>query len=496
MRTLVAVSLVVFLLAPVVRAANAELPTVLLFPVTLSDGAKPDLAAEATQAIKTYLRQTGKADVVDFDPESVLFKRALREHHIKPEDLVAVTTLEARLRVAGLIGADCAASGDVSVKDDRVKASVWLAQTQTKKVWRTEGVTVVSPVGARDRALSNAMQSAISSVVYQLVDHVFKGGKAGAAVLAPGPQVGSSVAQTAEPPADDAASHVDKAERFAKAGDLASAILEYRNAVNADPRNMDTRLKLVRLYEQREMHSQAIEELQRAQDIDPENEAVRQEMAAIYERRGAPDKAAKVLTSQADQRPQDLKSRLAAGDYCWKHKKFEEAEEQYRRAVEIDPNNPVPHERLALALAVQSLFNESRKELEQLAKLDPKPEPKVADERYTGLRAFADGDARNLLDQYDAGARSFANREMTRESYYDFVKGIAIRFDSISRFLEALTPPESASSTHRHRILGCSLMVQACTSTLRYLETNKASEKESAAIFAAEARRHLETAAK
>ncbi|MBI2843996.1 MAG: tetratricopeptide repeat protein [Armatimonadetes bacterium] len=493
------ISLVVVVLS-VGAGAAAERPVALLFPATAGEGAPPAIVTEATQAMKTYLRQTGKADVIEFDPESVVIRRAVMEHRIKPDDLVGVTTPDARLRLGKLLGVNIVVSGDVSITDDRVTASVWLANVETRKIWRTESSAGIVDAGDNDRATSNALQSATSSVIYQLANEALKGVGADAPVTAPNPQALTTAVPQIEPtepvapaaePAAAADGYLVQAEEFLKAGDEANAILEYRKAVNADPANADARIKLARLYAKRKMYSHAIDELERARTLDPENDSVRKELMGIHEARGTPEKAAEVLAKDADKNPKDASPRLASGDYYRDKKMFEEAEEQYRLAAQADPTNPVPHERLLLLFASQSMFNECRNQLMLLQQLDKDTDPKVIADRYGQFASLADQEFKALVDQYDKGAASFWSRRSTREYYYDLVKGIGIRVESIARFLEVLKPPDDLVTRHRRRILGCSLMSQACAHMLRYLETNKTSERDDATIMASEARKQI-----
>lgn len=496
MRAYVFISLIlVFVFASLSGASAEKRPVALLFAVSPGDGAEPSIASEANQAMKMYLRQTGKADVADFDPESVFIRRAVLEHRVKTDDLVAVTTPDARLRMGRLLGADLVISGDISMKDGQLLMSGWFADVRTGKIWRFDAPAVVSQSGDREISASNAVQSAVSSVVYQFVDKALGEVKLDVPVLVPEAAPEGTPADIIEsqpvPPAENADAHLGMAEQLLKSGDMANAILEYRKAINADPRNTETRLKLVRLYTGRRLYTQAVDELARAQQIDPTNEAIRRELVNVYEQSGSPELAAQVYVSAADRNPNDLASRLAAGDYYRQKNMPEEAEAQYRLAAQIDPSNADPHERLTMLLVSQSLFHDGRKALEALQKLDPNPKPAVLAGRYTRLMEMADRDLQDLLGQYENGARSFTDRKVTREYYYELVRGIGVRVDSISKFLEALTPPEAVTPIHRHRILGCSLMIQACTHTLRYLETNNASEKDNAAILIAEARKHL-----
>jgi tetratricopeptide (TPR) repeat protein len=267
--------------------------------------------------------------------------------------------------------------------------------------------------------------------------------------------------------------------------------LEYRRAINSDPRNIDIRLKLAQLYSKRKMYTQSIGELERAQAIAPGSDAVRRELANVYTQKGAPEKAAAVYANQADSNPKDIASRLSAGDYYLQQNMLQDAEKQYRLAAQADPASPVPHDRLAMFFASQLKFTESCAEVDQLQRLDQKPDLKAFLDRYSRLKGYADGELKSILADYDAGATAFANHKMTREAYYDYVRKVSARIEPVAHYLDVLAPPDSAATSHRHRTLGCSLLSQACTHLMRYLETNKSSEMDSATIFISEARKHI-----
>ncbi|HOK53908.1 MAG TPA: tetratricopeptide repeat protein [Armatimonadota bacterium] len=482
-------------------ASASQHPIVLLFTVSPGEGADAALTFEATQAIKMYLRETGKADVADFDPESPLVKRALMEHLVSPEELESITTPAARLRMGKLVNTEYVATGDLTIVEGRLTASIWIAETRTEKIWRNEASVIIyaGADGNYRRSTSNAIQSAISSVIHQIKDEVFK--NVGTTEPVTQPTVTNQVTTSTDPvvapvsgsvdPAAATQTYIAKAEKYVKEGAVANAISEYRNAINLDPTNMGLRLRLVQLYAERKMFTQAIDEINRALTIEPENELLKKELARIHETSGEPEKAAEVYKKQAEQNPDDLDSRLRAAEYYVRNNNAEEAEKQFRLAIEIDPRNPIPHEKLAFFLAGQTLFNESRKELDQLSVLDPTPTQQTITDRYSRFRPLADRELNFQITQIDSGLQSFENKQITRESFYYIVRGVSVRVGSVSNYLQGLIPPENNAGTHRLKILGCSLLSQACTHLLRYLETNKTQDKEDAAMFLAEARKHL-----
>jgi len=491
-RLIIAILLLAF---PVVIQAAESVPIALLFPVSEGESTDSSYAVETTQAIKTYIRQIGKADITDFDPDSPLIKRAVMEHRIKAEDLGTASTPEAKIDLGSRIGTDYVISGNVTVNEDRVTVSVWIAQTQTKKIMQFDATSGFLLEGNRGRAISNSIQSATSTVIYKLANEALKDVKADPVephqtVVDDTPLIDPVTHSSTK--YEEASSLVNKAEEFAKKGDLANAILIYRQAINSDPMNIDLRIRLARLYTQRKMFAQALDEIERAQLIAPDNEALRTELAKVHEARGATEKAAEIYTSVAEENPNDIIARIRAGDYQWQQNKFDEAEKQYRLAAQVDVTSPMPYERLALLYAVRSMYVESRRELEQAQKVSSKSELKAfSDNYYSRFLSIIDADLNRCLSQLEQGADSFSRSDITRESYYELVRGISNRVQSIAQLLQALDPPESQESTHRHKVLGCSLISQSCTSTRNYLETNKTSYKDDATIYLTEARKHI-----
>lgn len=493
MRRFLIISLMLVLLPAALHAADKK-PFILLFPVVSGEGASEKLAAETTLAIKTYLRQTGRADVADFDPESVIIVRAIEENRIQSSDLVGNNTPEVRMKLGQLLGVPMVASGDVTDKEGKISVGLWMGNAQNKKVWRSSVAVEIASGGDRARAASNALQSAVSTLTWQLVGDALKDVKPDSLPTDVQP------AETPEPkveeldpaqPADNSAATLNRAVQFEKSGDIANAVLEYRKAINADPRNIDIRLKLSQLYTKRKMYPQAIDELERAQKFAPSNENIQSELARIYEERGTPEKAATVYVTQAERNPSDIKTRLSAGDYYLKQSLYEQAEQQYKLAVQTAPNSPVPHERLAELYASQSKFDECTAEVVLLQKLAPKDDQKTVADRYSRFTTYTDHGLVKLMDQFDSNARDFADRKMIREDYYVKIRQIGIQMDPIAKLLDTLVPPEAAMASHNHRILGCNLISQASSHMLRYLETNKSSESSSASICIAEARKHF-----
>jgi len=143
-----------------------------------------------------------------------------------------------------------------------------------------------------------------------------------------------------------------------------------------------------------------------------------------------------------------------------------------------------------------SMFGESRSVIELLNKVQPNPPSDVIKNRYLMFRKAFDNHFAALLKQYDSDSSDFAKRVITRESYYNTIKGLSIRMESMAKFLDVLTVPDANTTSNLRRSLACGLMAQAASNQLDYLETNSETSKSNAATFATQAKKEIETAAK
>ncbi|MGB9619049.1 MAG: tetratricopeptide repeat protein, partial [Armatimonadota bacterium] len=192
----------------------------------------------------------------------------------------------------------------------------------------------------------------------------------------------------------------------------------------------------------------------------------------------------------------DSIAKMIEGDKLWRSGKPDEAAQAYKDSIKLNPNDWRAYERLAVVNASMSLFGESRKALEQLAKVQPNPPPTVLANRYELLREYFDKHFAALVNQYESAAADFEKKIITRESYYNVVKGLAIRLEAMAGFLDAVEAPPLKKPAHLHRSLACGLMAQAAASLLDYLETNAAKSKSNAEVFASQAKAEIQSAAK
>jgi len=221
--------------------AADQRPVVLAFELASSESVKRAVVSEATQAVKFYLRESGRADVISFDVESSLIKRAVREGRVKPESLVNVTALEDQLALARALEASAVLCGEVDYNSDKVTIKVTLAEVGSKHKWQHEGYASASGLGIQvnEQSISNAIQSAASFAIAQLSAEALKN-----VVPVTGSQTDPSEQLISENVPQDAETCAKEADKQLEAGNLAGAIDSYRKAVNADPQNINYRRTL------------------------------------------------------------------------------------------------------------------------------------------------------------------------------------------------------------------------------------------------------------
>lgn len=540
---LMAVALLVATAMPA-HCADARRPLLLLYETSKGEGVDKELAEATTKAIRGYFRETQKVDVAIFDRDSPTVVRAVMEKKLTPEKVANYASQAERLEVGSELGfhyaggaevsvkmveVDAKASGAVSVKpagtgeegksadkkDQPVarqmlsvlEVKLWVGRTSGGKADRWEAIGSASANGAGERDLDNAMQSAASFAVNDISRRAFadlprvteKGAETGAESTAIGADQPPAVAQ---PTASDYAA---RAEDSLKSGNIALAIQQYTRAVNAEPTNGALRAKLAEAYAAKGMYDEAEDVLKRAESMGVDSAVVEAARKRIEDAKNGA-KPTQATPEEPKPAPREDKpvnggstsaiARLVQGDKLWSEGKPDEAAAAYAESIKLNPADWRAYERLAVVDASMSLFGESRKVLEQLEKVQPDPPKRVAENRYNMLRKSFDARFMDLLKQYQTNGADFEKSIITRESYYNTVRGLAVRLESMASFLDALKPSASAQPAHLHRSVACGLAAQAAASLLDYLETNNEKAKSNASVFAAQAKAEMDTAAK
>ncbi|MHB9035163.1 MAG: tetratricopeptide repeat protein [Armatimonadota bacterium] len=514
-----------FLCSPVIAEDKAR-PVVLLFQTEKTQDFEAPFAAATTRALRNYFRDTQRVESMIFDRESATVERAVLDRRLSADSVASYSTREQRVEVAKVLGFQYASGADLSFETPKdytakvLKLKVWLVEVNAgpKGVWEATGSAIYSNAG--DMALDNAMQSAASKAVIDVTRQAFSklpvvnsvapisGGESNA--------IGGATNIEAKQP--NAGDYSSQAEEDLSAGNLAVAIQEYSRAVSVDPSNIPLRIKLAETYARKKMFNEAFATLDAALQVGADSglvDAARQKIQRMQSGQTpsiAEPKAEAPKTNESkpmesapqppiisESKPKDAISaavaKLVEGDKLWNKGDPDEAAKTYIEAIRLNPDDWRAHERLAIVDASMSLFNESRKALEQLKVVQSNPSPDIVGKRYEMLRKVFDKSFKMLLQQYESDTNDFTTKRITRESYYSTINGLSLRSESMAKFLDALTVPPLKQPANIHRSLACGLFAQAASSMLEYLETNSAQSKANAQIFLDQARKELEAAA-
>lgn len=489
-------------------ACAASRPIVLVFEPKQGEGAGYTLAGSTAKAIRDYLRETQKVEATIFNRESPAVTRAILENRITADQVASYSAEQDRVKAAEVLSYDYACGSEITVKDGSVTVKVWLAKAGGGKADRWEATGAAASTGTTEMDLNNAMQSAASSAVISMARRAFTSLPV---VTQPTPSTGNETTAiaSAEPPkvsqpsADD---YVGEADRNLKLGNIALAIQQYTRAVDADPTKPGLRVKLAEAYMARGMYEEAERELTRAEKVGAAADMLAAAREKLRKLRGgteieepgdatpggSPASNASVVVAGAN----PAVAKILEGDKLWNEGKPDEAADSYKESVKLDPAEWRAWERLAIVSASMSLFAESRKALDELRKVQPDPSPQILDNRYEMLRKAFDTHFNALLTHYDTSARRFAAGGISREAYYSDANGLALRLESMAKFLDAIDVPPAKKPANTRRSLACGLMAQASSSLTDYLETDSKTAKENASVFAAAARKELQEAIK
>lgn len=495
-------------------------PIAVVFDTTVGQGADKALAASATRAVCSYLRNSQRVEAVAFNRESPTVQRAIMDKQLTADQVASYSSQDERIAVAKALSYDYAAGAEVSIKDNQVAVKLWVAKVDGGKKDRWEETTQASAGSSGMANYDNAMQSATSASVIKVSRQAFQGLPI---VVENGPTTGAETTALgsdliAAPTAPGAADYVARADANLKASNVAGAIQQYQLAVNADPTNSAIRMLLVDAFAQKGVYHEATAELHRAElmgasagQVAAKEKLIEAMQTGSRANRADPIPAAtqspvvdtgpgtetqpaKVDTPVATGAPKSAVAQMLAGDKLWRENKPDEAADAYKEAIKLNPSDWRAHERLALVAASISMFGESRLAMEQLAKIQPDPSPAVLAKRYSLFSTIFAQWFAMLLKQYDDDSADHAKRVINRESYYSSIKGLNGRLDSMAKFLDVLPVPSDRKSIALHRSLACGLLLQGVSSLQDYLETNSKDSKLSADTFIAQAKKELEAA--
>jgi len=166
--------------------------------------------------------------------------------------------------------------------------------------------------------------------------------------------------------------HFDNAERFMAGGKVQEAILEYRNALRADPRYGEARFKLAEAYVATGNGNQALREYIRAADLMPQNTEAQLRAAALLNLAGSFEDAKSRIQPVIDRDPANARAQLIMGNALMGLKDLDGAIREIEEAIKLDPDRAGAYASLAQARLAQGDRVEAKAALERAVQVEPR----------------------------------------------------------------------------------------------------------------------------
>jgi tetratricopeptide (TPR) repeat protein len=138
-------------------------------------------------------------------------------------------------------------------------------------------------------------------------------------------------------PAELVAKHTKRGDEFAQKEKYKEAVIEYKNAVKAGPKDAALHYKLAKAALEAREFPTAYQELQKTVELDPGNYEAKAKLGEIYVASGKTDEAGQIADNLVVSRPQDPAGYILKAGIAARGGKVDEAIAQLKKAVELDP---------------------------------------------------------------------------------------------------------------------------------------------------------------
>lgn len=173
-------------------------------------------------------------------------------------------------------------------------------------------------------------------------------------------------------PAERASEHMSRGEEYYEAGKYREAEIEFRNALQIDPKLAHGHTQLGKTYLALKDPRNAFAELQRALEIDDSLREPRFELARLYLASGDGTKAESSARTLIERDPKDVDARLVLVTWLLIDQKLADAEEQIKQALAVAPQSANVQLAYGRVLGAKGQFDAAQAAIEQAIKLDPK----------------------------------------------------------------------------------------------------------------------------
>lgn len=472
-------------------------PLVLIVPITLTvDGKDSPSDPDVIAAVSKLMAESGKVDTLIFDPDLPTVTRAIFEGKLKSEAIRKVSDASRAMEIGRALNVGYTLICRGTVVGNQVDVALELLKIPSGGRWvATSGSLIAEGMGSiADINRKNAILTAASSAVSQIAIMAFGGAVAQPADKPPEYVPVVAVPKISEPkPRNIQAEyeqHVKQADEYIQKNDLINGIHELREAINLNPSNSGSRVKLAELYWKLGMVDEAIDECRRGLLFNKDDASLITALVQYYITTGNLEEAAAECQKILQLDPQNVKVRLSLGDIYWNQGKIDEAAKTYEEAAELNQKDAAPHEKLYKLYAAKRMYTEALKHLVKAKEVALGDNPTAA-ERHGVLAQVLEERFNALLEKLKVASEDYSRQKLSREDYYQECKDADAEAEGLATFISSQNSSDNLKEVLPRAVLATSLLAQATGSLVLYLETEKKQYMEQASILQDEAKAEL-----
>ncbi|MGC8667023.1 MAG: tetratricopeptide repeat protein [Chthonomonadales bacterium] len=452
-----------------------------------------------------------------FRPKDPQVQAALSRGELTPADLAEPFAPSIRRKIGRAVGADFVLTLSGSYTKAGVAAEAQMERLVGQREWSVVFVQKLAPYRAKGSkpSLLEGINAQTALIVQQITHNQTPipvsppvDVKTGQVV----PQQSHPPALTAEPqgtlparpremtaakpsqPASSVSAEEILVDRFRRQGDLPNLIMALRKAVTAKPKDASLRSQLIRAYLDAGLKSAALDEARRAVALLPGSAPLCCMLGHCLLSRGANEEAVAQYRMAVQLDPKDAANYVALADGYWALAQPDAAVKALQDGVACDPNNPLPHRKLARMYAELGRYSDAASEF-NMVRMHAKPDESdgVATD-YADLCRIAANGLGGILNHLQNDRQDLATGKRTREQVYTGETQLRKQTSDLSSFLEALEAPAGYARVKSLFAQAASLTAQALDLSLRSLEARDASHEEEATVMRLEASRQVKDA--
>lgn len=295
----------------------------------------------------------------------------------------------------------------------------------------------------------------------------------------------------------------EEGDKAMAAGDFADARLAYLAAVTADGASPLYHRKLAQALMQAQQWDKAKQELELSQNLngkdletllalgevylqlgnpgraagffdsaallDDKDPRPKVGLAETYLRRGNMASALKIYEIQLLRYPKDAALHRAYGEALVEAKQPRKAISEFRRALELDPQDRATRQALTRTLLAEGNLPEGIEQLRLLAQENPGPVALTVGDYQRTMR-FWTTELAATLNGLDPLLSQYRQGGLTMEQMGAAIQRLHGRSDNLARLAEKISPPKELDRSHRYWVLAANLVNQSDFEALRYTQ--------------------------